>query len=265
MRNRRGSILLLSLLIMGAVAATMFTLSAVTLSSLAQSRVIDGGIVAAYAAESGVEEAVYQARKVDILPTCVGASCPVPAQTFASNQAGWTRTIETAEPVLYVRRLLEGATYEISLYDPNDETRQVNIDQITVSWSGGSCSRLEVTQVEWTPGSALVLDPSAIKVSTYPCGSGSAMISVNPTRAYRMRFKPVQGDMREMQIQAWYAGATHPPDVPGRVKIVSTGTYGSIRRAVTASIPQKTPLAGIFDYVVFSECSLIKGGTANCP
>jgi hypothetical protein len=49
------------------------------------------------------------------------------------------------------------------------------------------------------------------------------------------------------------------------VTIDVTGTYSSTKQRLIVSIPRQEPLSGLYDFAVFSECSLVKGSPISCP
>lgn len=51
----------------------------------------------------------------------------------------------------------------------------------------------------------------------------------------------------------------------GFTLIEMRGSYVGTRQRITVTLPQELPASGLFDHVVFSECSLVKGGPATCP
>src|SRR5688572_19684164 len=68
----RGTVLLMALIVMTGVVISSVGMGSLILSSLQRTRVIDNAGVAYYAAESGVEEALFLARRSTALPAAVG-------------------------------------------------------------------------------------------------------------------------------------------------------------------------------------------------
>jgi hypothetical protein len=53
--------------------------------------------------------------------------------------------------------------------------------------------------------------------------------------------------------------------IPARIVLNSTGKYSTVRQAIRVTMPRRSPMSGLYDYVLFSECSLVKGDEAVCP
>lgn len=256
-RDERGTVLLFALMIMSSVIITSGSVAAVIIGSLQQSRAIDNSIVAYYAAESGVEEALFKVRRDGVMPDAV-----VSPQAMG-NGASWTRTVAPSEPVVYAGTLAQDALVEIALYDPDQPTTETPVASVSVSWTDdcGGCSVLEAAMVGWQSGGPIIWDPNA---ATYLFSGGSASLSAMTGRLYRLRLLARGSDLMNVQIRA-YDSSGQAVEVPGRVKVVATGIYVNVRQSLTITMPRETPLSGLYDFVVFSECSLVKGGTITCP
>jgi Tfp pilus assembly protein PilX len=256
-RAGRGTILLFALMIMSSVVVTVSGLTAIILSALQQARAIDNAIVAHYAAESGIEEAIYQLRRTDAMP----ASQATPQ--VLSNTASWTRTVSPSEPVVYAGTVPQDSLVELALYDPDQPTTATNIDSVEISWSDscGNCTYIEETMVAWNPtGGPVVWDTNP---ATYKHTSSPAVIAA-AGKLYRLRIIARGGDIENVQVRAYDSGHA-ALNVPGRVRIDAFGKFGQVQQRLTVTMPSQTPLSGLYDYVVFSECSLVKGGPITCP
>ena len=120
--------------------------------------------------------------------------------------------------------------------------------------------------VGWLPGG--VWDPfnsATVGISTQQHVGGSAALSIpSPDKLYRLRLLARKGDLENVQIRG-YDAADAPTDLPGRVKIDSRGSFGGVEQKILVALPRQTPLSGVYDFVVFSECSIVKGGSISCP
>jgi hypothetical protein len=254
----------MALIIMSGVIISSMGLGTLIISSLQQTKEIDNGIVAYYAAESGVEDALYSVRRSDTLPAPVS----VPQQLADSS---WTRTVRTDESVLYAGTIPQDGLYEVALFDPQNSTAPQNISDVVVSWSDSchDCTVMQASLVGWQSGSSVTWNQDAqnATVNKYPMpASGSVTIPLpDPNGLYRLRLTARNGDMQNVQISA-IDSSGKPTPLPGRVRVDATGIYGGSNQKLTALFPRDAPLSGIFDFVVFSECSLVKGGaSADCP
>lgn len=243
---------------MATVVIASTGLSSLILSSLQQTRALDGAATAYYAAESGIEDALFTARRTNVFPPSVPA-----AQTLA-NGATWTRTVQGGQPVMYVDAIPQDSLVEAALYDPDAPTTATDIDHVQITWTDqcSGCSVLKATLVGWLAGGPIVWDPNA---TTYQFTGGTASLSVGGVgKLYRLRLVASGAAIDSVQIRA-YNAANAPVNIPGQVNVTATGDYGGVRQTLIATFPRETPLSGVFDFVLFSECSLVKGGTSLCP
>jgi Tfp pilus assembly protein PilX len=257
----RGTVLLMALIIMSGVVISSMGVGSLIVSSLQQSRSLDNGISAFYAAESGVEDGLYAVRHQDALPSVVTTP-----RTLGNN-ATWTRAVTNSESVVYAGTISQDSSYEISLYNPDASTTPSNIDHLQITWTD-SCSGCTVAQtslVGWKSGGPVLWDPNAaVNLYTWS-GSGVTVSIPDLTKLYRFRIAAKNASMQNVQIRA-FDGSGVPTTVPGRVRIDAIGTFNQNSQKLTATLPRGVPLSGIFDFVVFSECSLVKGTSAgSCP
>ncbi|HTM68420.1 MAG TPA: hypothetical protein VL426_03915 [Candidatus Binatia bacterium] len=260
----------MALVVMSGVVISSVGLGSLILSSLQQTRAIDSASVAYFAAESGVEEALFTARHRDsgghlatgqaVLPATVST-----AQTLTNN-ATWKRTVSGRESVIYAGTIPQDSFVEVALYDPDAQTTSQDIGRVQIDWADacGGCTVLQTSLVGWQSGGPVVWDPNAT-TALYPWNvSGASVTLADPSRLYRLRLGAKKDAMQNVQIRA-YNGAGGATTLPGRIRVDAEGSFGNVKQKLTATLPRRIPLAGIFDFVVFSECSLVKGGAISCP
>jgi len=259
--GQKGTVLLLALVVMSSVVLSSMGLGSLIVSSLQQSRIMDSAIIAYYAAETGAEEALYMARRQSVMPTSV-----VTAKTLG-NAATWKRTVTGTEDVLYIGGLADNSFTEVTLFDPDTQASS-GVDHVNITWADkcSGCTILGASIVGWQPGT--VWDPlSAASVdftaTRHPGGSASVTVPA-PTKLNRLRLRAIGGDLDDVRIRG-YDGANVLKPLPGRIKIDSRGTFVGVEQKLLISLPRNAPLSGAFDFVVFSECSIVKGGTISCP
>lgn len=259
-RSYKGTVLLLSLLIMSSVVISSAGLGSLILSSLQQSRTIDNSMIAYYAAESAIEDALYTSRRLETVPGDVTGQA-------ITNGAKWTRTVTTLEPVIYTS-IPENSLMEVALFDPDNETNALNIRTVKIDWSStctGACPVLSATLVSWQPQNPIIWNPNAIE---YKFTSPPAVLSVDTVaNLYKLRLRAEKNSLQDVRIQAFEDdGLTVPANLPGRIRISASGDYVGTKQKITVSIPRRAPLSSVYDFVVFSECSLVKGGAGiSCP
>lgn len=266
----RGTVLLMALVVMSGVVISSVGLGSLILSSLQQTRAIDSASVAYYAAESGVEDALFTARHRDAAGHLADGQAVLPANVSApktlTNNATWTRAVSGRESVIYAGTVPQDSFIEVALYDPDAQTTSQDIGRVQIDWSDscGGCSVLQSSLVGWQSGGPVIWDPNAATALYTWNLSGASITLADPNRLYRLRLEAKKAAMENVQIRA-YNGAGGATTLPGRVRVDAVGSFGNVKQKLTATLPRRVPLAGIFDFVVFSECSLVKGGAISCP
>jgi hypothetical protein len=254
-----GTVLLLALLIMTSVIISSAGLGSLILNSLQQTRAIDNSIIAYYAAETGIEDALYRARRLEVLP-------PDVADRTLSGPTRWSRTVVTTESVLYAA-IPENSLYEVALFDPDNEALGLGIKVVKIAWDldcDPACPTLSATLVGWQPQNPIIWDPNAI---VYKFTGSDAVLSVDPSKLFKLRLRAEHNALNGVRIQAFLDDAqTQPAPLPGRLRITSTGEHVGTRQRVIVSVPRRTPLSSVYDFVIFSDCSIVKGGAGiSCP
>jgi hypothetical protein len=260
-KKERGTVLLMALIVMSSVVISSVGLGSLILSSLQQTRVIDNAIVAYYAAETGAEEALFLARRSGTLPPDVGT--PV----VLTNNARWRRTVDDTESVIYAGTILEDGFTEIALFNPDTQI-STNIAKVEVTWTDtcSGCTVVGANMVGWLPGGAWEpLNPANVGIGVTQYVGGTAQLPIpSPDKLWRLRLIARKGAIENVQIRA-YDASNAPLPLPGRVSIDSRGSYGGVEQKLLVRLPRQTPLSGVYDFVVFSECSIVKGGSISCP
>jgi len=269
--------LLLALLLIAALTATGIGLSVLIVGELRSSSNIDNSIVAYYAAETGIEQAllkVRDGRQHTTLAGTISGEAPNSLTSLSGNLtsvvAGWKTDGSTASENTILTSLPKNKSAEIDLFNPDDGTA-LGIRSVQFTWSD-RCplieSWLEVSYVYWKLSSSTwSSDDQAVYKNIYPCGT-TGRYSCNPALAdyfdpstiYKLRVKALYCDVDNLVISAYpNINATgNKIDISSRVNIKSVGSYANSQIALTASTPWSASIMGIFDYAIFSETDLTK-------
>lgn len=228
------------------------------LREIRAARNADASQVAYYAAESGNERALYEIRKLGISPRALAAEADF------ENGASYRRDIvQEAAPIFTA--IAQDGVYELVLYDPAAVPPSGGVAELVIDWEAdcGTASVLEITSLTFEPGVGWT--PSITKFRYPNDGPVSYFLSDPAQNAARVRLRAERCDATNVRIDALDAGGA-PVPFPDRVAIVSTGEYHGTRQASQVIAPTVTSLSGIFDFVLFSECEIAKGGAApTCP
>ena len=272
--------LLLALLVMSGVLIVGASLGTISVLTLRQARVLDDSIIAFAAAESGAEQTLYQLRRAGTETTTLNAN---PADTSGvqfsgapmANGSGWSRSITASETTLFAE-VPKNRVYEIVLWNPESPASPAGVESMTFSWDDvcGGTSGLEVLAAGWDPAGVGGFDPD---VAFHGSSAALTFLRTLPrvidndfsaSKAYRIRLRAKVCDIFNMAVSAYSAdnAAGAQVEIPSRVAVAANGTFGTARQAVELRLPRLQPLSGVFDYVIFSQCSILKGATgAVCP
>ena len=273
--SRRGSVLLLALLVMSGVLIVGASLGTISVLNLRQARVIDDAAIAFAAAESGAEQTLYQIRRVGASSAALNASpdhddSPVDSGVPMSNGSRWSRVLESTESTIFAS-IPKDRSYEVVLWNPESPASPAGAESLTFSWDDacGGTSGLEVLATGWDPAASGGFNPS---VAFHGDSPALTFLRVTPrvidndfmaAKAYRVRLRAKTCDIFNLAITAYSAdnaGGTQVP-IPSRLAVESVGTFGTARQALELRLPRLQPLSGAFDFVIFSQCSLLKGVT----
>jgi len=273
--SRRGSVLLLALLVMSGVLIVGASLGTISVLNLRQARVIDDAVIAFAAAESGAEQTLYQIRRVGASSAALNASpdhddSPVDSGVPMSNGSRWSRVLESTESTIFAS-IPKDRSYEVVLWNPESPASPAGAESLTFSWDDacGGTSGLEVLATGWDPAASGGFNPS---VAFHGDSPALTFLRVTPrvidndfmaAKAYRVRLRAKTCDIFNLAITAYSAdnaGGTQVP-IPSRLAVESVGTFGTARQALELRLPRLQPLSGAFDFVIFSQCSLLKGVT----
>lgn len=264
MTQLKGNILPLALVITTTILLAGVTLGSIVIESLKRSVDTDNSLVAYYSADAGVERQLYAIRKES---STVAALDPM-ANSF-SNGSSWASENGSHYVTTNVKTfstLTQGDVQFVDLYDPDNLGAAAGIGQVRWQWtdSTGLC-QVELGYAEWTSGSVVI--PDQFKFYTSTGGSGSQILTA--TKAYRLRFRSKNCTVTNFQVRVYQnVGDTTPLNFPGDITIAAEGTYKKSKQAIAVTMPRLDVLSSVFNYVIFSECSLIKndsGGMGSCP
>jgi hypothetical protein len=287
-KNERGVVLLLALLLIAAITATGVGFSLLIIGELKASSNIDNSIVAYYAAQNGVEHALLEVkdgRANSTLDETINGTTGVGGIVRMEGSllplgvaATWdTRQSTTSEDII-LASVPKNKTVELDLLNPDDPAEASAVESVKFEWSD-SCegiSWLEIGYVYWTPGTQISwpTDSQMVYKNIAACERGSGhygrpcdpyianyFSATSPEKVYRLRIKALDCDVENLSITAYDTDNAPTGDeipIPSRVNIKSIGTYANSRIALTVSTPWLPSILGLFDYAIFSEENLDK-------
>ncbi len=279
--TEHGNVLLLALLVMAGIMTAGLGIGAIILNEIKQARNIDFSTVAYFASEAGVEQAIYKLRKEDAVLNCPAGACGangfcsagggeacISAAGDLSNGSSWERTIIDREPQIY-GKVEKDNSMQIDLFDPENAVA-AGVESVKIEWVPDcvlpAVSMIEVSYVAWDPAAGWS-EAGEQKFKYSALASPVINNGFSGAKSYRLRIKALYCDINNVIITSWGADNAAPPqiEIPARIVLSSAGEYGVARQAIRVTMPRKSPMSGLYDYVLFSECSLVKGAEAVCP
>lgn len=253
-KSQDGSLLLMSLLILASILASASSVGVLTMQNLRVAIAVDHGILAGYAAESGLEDGLFEIRKNET------AAASLPASGTLSNNSRWSRAVTAAAAVMSRPTLAANDVWQIDLYDPDSSLSALGspIKSVTVSWSGSGAEWVEAEVAPWQTNGALGTPSTQL----FSAASNPAIVNLQDSTAvmYRLRIKALYADLTNLTITAYSElnGSGAVVNLPAQITMISTGSFVRAQQAARATMPQRSPLSGVFGYVLFSEEDLIK-------
>jgi hypothetical protein len=268
--KRSGSAILLALLIVSAILSSALYINVLSIRGMKQSQNVDNSIVAFYAAETGNEQAIYYIRKVENLDI---NDLILPDGSIIANESLISRSILDGVSNILIS-LKKDEVYQLDLFDQNNLSLRSFINYLRLSWEGDCANpKIELTVNEWEANTniewqemndqmhiskCIIESPAVIDSSGNVC----ADIILDPNMSYQFRFKSLNCNIYNLRIRALDI-YNQKITFKNIYSIESVGEYpvginDSNRQALHINLRRFSPLSGLFDYVLFSEKSLVK-------
>lgn len=253
-KSTEGSVLLMSIVILSGIITAASSFAIITMSNLNQAVLIDNSSRAFYAAESGIEDALYEIRKNRTEIEDIALS------GVLSNSSIWSRNIlNDAQQIIF--DIDENDFEYVDLYDPDSSLSALDdpIKSIKLSWTGDGTEWIEVQIISWTKNKGEIQTPTE---QIFSAVSNPAIVNLENSNniLYRIRIKAIYSGVEDMVVTV-YSGLNasgSQVNIPGFLTIYSNGSFSRAMQSISARMPQREALSGNFGYVLFSEEDLIK-------
>lgn len=264
LRLRRGSTLLVSLLIMAAILVVAVSLSQLVAIEATLTRANNETVVAAYAAESALEQGAYRVRNSSDRASDLTASSSMP------NQASWSRSASTSISSLVLRQVPKDRSRGFDFFN-SDTPAAAGKESVKITV--GSCDGSEWIELGYQAFDVATFTFGDFQKFRHNCPAGTNRVIYNngivASAAYRLYVRYVEGNsptISRLTIQgcAQNNGAG-TCDISGVVDIAASGRYRGGTRSMNMVLPRLSPVSGIFSYGIFSECQIIKDPTVPNP
>ncbi|MFH1098523.1 MAG: hypothetical protein V1723_01180 [Candidatus Uhrbacteria bacterium] len=271
--KRRGSTLLLAILILGGLVATATITGAIVIRGLRAAADIDRALIAAYAAESGVERFLYAVRQEGKISEEELKSSGVLAGEL-KNGARWEPTALRASVDDLVFSIPQDDVEQIDLFSLSGTFDDVGVNELRVSRVSAEerteDAWLEVSWSPWLSADEWVPPPERRLIGPSELNEPNSLIVIPLHRSFvdrsfsiaplRVRFRALHGDLPPLRVWGVRTDGTVAP-LPTRLHVTVRGIMGNATSALAVELPPRAPLTPVFDFVLFSECDIVKGGT----
>ncbi len=276
MRSDHGSILPLALIMTTMILLAGIGIGTVVLQGSKRAVENDHSVLAYYFADSGIERQLYEVRKKDATTGQLSAlDAQYPGQGSWTFFGGYATTTEKT-----FSTVATSSFGVVDLFNP-DNVQAAGVARLDLSWSNGpDCAALGTSaQVEagyadfdLTSGvlpQAYTVCRQGLSPPDANCvNSGQTMtLLLDPSKNYRVRIHALGCTAKDLIAKTYSdSGGSIPKAFPGDVTLSAEGTYQNATQKIRVVMPKSNVLSGVFSYVIFSECTLIKGtGTPTCP
>jgi hypothetical protein len=252
LHNKRGNTLVLSLIMLTVMLAVAVGLSKAFVTELRLSKNLDEAIFSYYGAESGIEYGMYDARKTNL---SLNAS---DSGTFA-NGVGWTRDTTDYIESLSLDQILKERSIQLDLYDHDNPVTASGVASLVFDWDGaGSWALIKLTS--WTPAATIDWATKADTEYLRAVSASNYTINTTSTNAYSVKMKALYSNMSNITVVAYDGpdGTGNMVDIPNFLDITGIGEYGNSKQAINVLITRGIPLSSLYNYVIFTEESLVK-------
>lgn len=285
--HQQGSILLYSLLVISLLTAIAVTISIIVINELKLTSSAADASMAFYAADSGIERGLYtvSARRNDssatlsqtLLEIQAMVELPYAFENLAkySNGLSATKTSKISNEEVLQDHYIQADYYDGDSPLAPDANRLVHSVTIQNSASNPS-SWAEVSWTAWDKNGTLgTSDNARVVIGPTDLQNGWSfdldVFSSIPV-GYRVRIRALFGDLGGLSVTPYYLDTSvNPPelkevtDLPSHIVIKSVGTRGNFKQSLTATVPWKVPLFGLYDYVLYSEGDILKNIILSQP
>lgn len=271
--QQKGIVLVYVLLIIFIITAISITISVVIINELKLTSTAADATQAYYAAESGIERGLFTIKRMraDGTQTLQDAVAAIQALQDSLTNGTTYDDADTSEQTAVIENqaIAENHFVQADYYDFEDpldlDATPNQIAQSLVITNTGTDpdSWAEVSWIAWGQDGTLGESVAARKLigptdlaNGWTISDLDVFDEIDP-RGYRIRIKALFGDISRISVIP-YDSLGDRVELPSLIEVKSVGQRSSYKQALTATVPWKIPLFGLYDYVLFSEGDLLK-------
>lgn len=286
-KNQKGVILVLALIIMSVLLATAIGFAVVVIGDIKQAKAVDNSVLAYYGADAGMERSLYVLRRDEQIEylgdrstnnTLVNFFHNInggPAEIALANGANWSIIGSSDSEATFVRqRLYNGQSLKIYFLGRESGNPAERVD---VYWRQGAASTAKMqvifTQLkpQFTTDGTLVYytDKNEVEISD--------SVTTGSDFSYEFGDKNIEGNSFKsdylMEIRALGSGNDYIDQITIRafdvnsqlinngitnLTLKSVGNFGGFEQSIIAHLPPRDPVSGLLGFVLFSEEDITK-------
>lgn len=238
MKDQRGVLLLLALVITSIIVAAGLVLGTVIIRDVRLSTISDKGVIALYASETAAEDAIYHMFKLG------EDASTLPTSGSLASGGSWTRESKTTDRRFVFDTLPRAATGEINIYNTANLNQAAGVESFSISWTSGSTMTVDI--FEWDGTNLTSVGSSQYVCTGLPCDSIVVNTPVS-SRAYQVLVTADNQTITDLIVSMFQndGGAGDPVQVEIPVTVVATGEYQGARQAVQLRVPEPAPWGGV--------------------
>lgn len=251
------------LLIIGTVTPISLFISRIILNSLMTSRNIDSSAIAYYASESGVEKNLYAIRKEDYGVEYLKTNSFYNTGSLGNNSLWYLDLDECvgSKSEINISKIKKDNSYQVDLYNPDDSLTSQDIRSIRLEWSGDPSAKLEVSWSSWKNGNFIPnTNKRFFSNAESPIVMNLSTIENNAANIYRLRLKSLYNDINDINLKAFSLddGVGEQKNIPSIITLKSVGEFSNNKQAVQVEMSRRSPVSGVWDFVIFSQEDIVK-------
>ncbi len=266
MKKEAGNILPLALVMIFLILLSALGIGVVVMEGARSGIETDQSVSAYYMADSGIERQLYEIRKNNQTLTYVNSL----GGTYISGGT-WKSTGDLEPTTSKQIQIVTTSSFAVlDVFNPDDLTHSLGIDNMHLTWQKDpTCTqpnaRMEVSYAYWEIVGGIPQFPSNNQFIVLPKNITYSMdVPLDSLKFYRIRLRSY--DCAAVNVTAAFSGGGVAKPYPGDITLSAEGTYGKATQKIAATMPKLDILSGVFSYVIFSECTLVKGtGSVTCP
>lgn len=277
--DKRGTILVFTLIILAVFLSTALTFSYFVISDINKAKAIDDSIIAYYGADSAVEESLYLLKKQEPVETL--ASLKSLTGRLEASGANW----DIAESIDYERNILRqrmSSGQSAKFFILNRQTSATTTNSVAVEWYKikNSATKLQVVLTQLSPQDQdesiiYYTDTSEVDFTDSEELGGSRCFNLKDARIdgtplgnkpdYLLEVLVLGVDtdgVDRLMIRAYGDADCRPESYNERgissLTLKAKGVFGKATQYIIAHIIPRDPVSGMLSFVLFSEQDITK-------